>query len=123
VPREPGAHGLVALLELTAARFPARSGPDGAPVLLEDQDRQRWDRAAIRRGRAALVQAGRVGHGLGYYGVQAAIAECRAVDSTDWGRIVLLYEVLSRIAPSPVVELNRALAVSMAHGPGAALLE
>ncbi len=126
VPDEPEVHGLLALLELTAARFPARVRDDGEPVLLEAQDRRRWDRAAIRRGRAALATAGRVGRGLGAYGVQAAIAECHAVapsvDETDWERIVLLYEALGRLAPSPVVELNRAVAVSMAHGPAPALL-
>ncbi|GAA3809149.1 RNA polymerase sigma factor [Cellulomonas soli] len=125
VPDEPEVLGLLALLELTAARFPARTGPDGAPVLLADQDRRRWDRDAIRRGRAALVQAGRVGCGLGAYGLQAAIAECHAVaptvEATDWERVVLLYEALGRLAPSPVVELNRAVAVSMAQGPAAAL--
>lgn len=124
-PDEPEVYGLLALEELTAARFPARLSADGEPVLLAEQDRRRWDRAAIRRGRAALATAGRVGHGLGAYGVQAAIAECHAVaasvDRTDWERIVLLYEALGRIAPSPVVELNRAVAVSMAHGPAAAL--
>lgn len=122
---ESEVHGLLALLELTAARFPARVGDDGEPVLLEAQDRRRWDRAAIRRGRAALVQAARAGRGLGGYGVQAAIAECHAVapsvEETDWERIVLLYEALCRLAPSPVVELNRAVAVSMAQGPAAAL--
>ncbi|MGD9986687.1 RNA polymerase sigma factor [Pseudonocardia sp.] len=126
VPSEPEAHGLLALLELTAARFPARTGPDGEPVLLEDQDRRRWDRSAITRGRAALVRAGQVGKGLGAYGVQAAIAECHAVAGsvadTDWDRVVVLYEALGRLAPSPVVELNRAVAVSMAQGPAAALL-
>jgi RNA polymerase sigma factor (sigma-70 family) len=125
VPDEPEVHGLLALLELTAARFPARVGADGRPVLLEAQDRRRWDRAAIRRGRAALAHAGRVGRGLGPYGVQAAIAECHAVapsvEETDWERIVLLYDVLGRLAPSPVVELNRAVAVSVARGPAAAL--
>jgi RNA polymerase sigma factor (sigma-70 family) len=125
VPGEPEVHGLLALLELTAARFPARVGEDGEPVLLEAQDRRRWDRAAIRRGRAALVHAGRVGRGLGPYGVQAAIAECHAVApsvaETDWGRIVVLYDALDRLAPSPIVELNRAVAVSMADGPAAAL--
>jgi RNA polymerase sigma factor (sigma-70 family) len=125
VPDEAEAHGLLALLELTAARFPARVGADGEPVLLEQQDRRRWDRSAIRRGRAALAQAGRVGRGLGAYGVQAAIAECHAVapsvDATDWERIVLLYEALGRLAPSPIVELNRAVAISMAQGPAAAL--
>jgi predicted RNA polymerase sigma factor len=125
VPDEAEAHGLLALLELTAAHFPARVGADGEPVLLEQQDRRRWDRSAIRRGRAALAQAGRVGRGLGAYGVQAAIAECHAVapsvDATDWERIVLLYEALGRLAPSPIVELNRAVAISMAQGPAAAL--
>jgi RNA polymerase sigma factor (sigma-70 family) len=125
MPDEPEALGLLALCELTAARFPARIGPDGDPVLLEDQDRRRWDRAAIRRGRAALARAERVGRGLGVYGLQAAIAECHAVaastDETDWERIVLLYEALGRLAPSPVVDLNRAVAVCMAHGPAAAL--
>ncbi|GAY08377.1 RNA polymerase sigma factor [Pseudonocardia sp. N23] len=125
VPAEPEVHGLLALLELTAARFPARTGPDGEPVLLADQDRRRWDRSAIRRGRAALARAGQVGKGLGAYGVQAAIAECHAVagsvTATDWDRVVVLYEALGRLAPSPVVELNRAVAVSMAQGPAVAL--
>ncbi|MGA4544803.1 RNA polymerase sigma factor [Uniformispora flossi] len=125
MPDEPEVHGLLALLELTAARFPARTGADGEPVLLEHQDRRRWDRAAIRRGRAALTRAEKVGRGLGAYGVQAAIAECHAlapsVDDTDWDRIVLLYEALGTFAPSPVVDLNRAVAVSMAQGPAAAL--
>jgi RNA polymerase sigma factor (sigma-70 family) len=125
VPDESEVHGLLALLELTAARFPARTGPDGEPVLLADQNRRRWDLAAIRRGRAALAVAGRVGRGLGAYGLQAAIAECHAVapsvEDTDWERIVVLYEALGRLAPSPVVELNRAVALSMARGPAAAL--
>jgi predicted RNA polymerase sigma factor len=125
VPDEPETQGLLALLELTAARFPARIGDDGEPVLLEEQDRRRWDRAAIRRGRAALSQAGKVGRGLGAYGLQAAIAECHAVapsvDATDWDRIVLLYDALRRLAPSPVVDLNRAVAISMAQGPAAGL--
>lgn len=125
MPDEPEVHGLLALLELTAARFPARTGPDGEPVLLEQQDRRRWDQAAIRRGRAALSRAARIGRGLGAYGLQVAIAECHAiapsVDATNWDRIVLLYEALNRLAPSPVVELNRAVAVSMAQGPKAAL--
>ncbi|WP_328303006.1 RNA polymerase sigma factor [Actinomycetospora sp. NBC_00405] len=124
-PDEPEVHALVALLELTAARFPARTDPDGEPVLLEHQDRRRWDRAAIGRGRAALAQAEAAGRGLGYYGLQAAIAECHAVaasvDETNWPRVVLLYEALGRLAPSPVIELNRAVAVSMAEGPQAAL--
>jgi RNA polymerase sigma factor (sigma-70 family) len=125
VPDESEVHGLLALLELTAARFPARVGADGEPVLLEKQDRRRWDRAAVRRGRAALVQAGRVGRGLGVYGVQAGIAECHAVapsvEETDWDRIVLLYDVLCQLAPSPVVELNRAVAIAQTQGPAAAL--
>ncbi|CAG7588880.1 RNA polymerase sigma factor [Rhodococcus opacus] len=125
VPDEPEVHGLLALLELTSARFPARTGSDGEPVLLEHQDRRRWDRTAIRRGRAALVRAEQVGRGLGAYGLQAAIAECHAVapsvDATNWERIVLIYEALGRLAPSPVVDLNRAVAVSMAQGPAAAL--
>ncbi|MFC8191580.1 RNA polymerase sigma factor [Cellulomonas sp. NPDC057328] len=128
VPDEPEAWGLLALLELTAARFPARTGPDGEPVLLADQDRRRWDRSAIRRGRAALARAGATGAGaarLGPYGLQAAIAEQHAVapsvDATDWARIVELYEALARVAPSPVVDLNHAVAVCMAAGPEAAL--
>ncbi|REE96846.1 RNA polymerase sigma factor [Thermomonospora umbrina] len=125
VPDEPEVHGLLALLELTSARFPARTGPDGRPVLLEHQDRSRWDHAAIRRGRAALALAEGAGRGLGAYGLQAAIAECHAVapsvDATNWERVVLLYEALGRLAPSPVVDLNRAVAVSMAQGPAAAL--
>jgi predicted RNA polymerase sigma factor len=125
IPDEPEVYGLLALLELTAARFPARTGPDGEPVLLADQNRRLWDRSAIRRGRAALAKATSTGKGLGAYGLQAAIAECHAVapslDETDWDRIVLLYEALGRVAPSPIVELNRAVALSMAHGPAAAL--
>ncbi|PSK93672.1 RNA polymerase sigma factor (sigma-70 family) [Murinocardiopsis flavida] len=125
VPGGPEVHGLLALLELTAARFPARTGADGQPILLEHQDRGRWDRAAIRRGRAALARAEQAGRGLGAYGLQAAIAECHAVapsvGATNWERIVLIYEALGHIAPSPVVDLNRAVAVSMAQGPAAAL--
>ena len=125
MPDEPEVHGLLALLELTAARFPARLDGTGAPVLLEQQDRRRWDRTAIRRGQAALAEAGRVGRGLGAFGVQAAIAECHAVapsvQATDWDRVVLLYDALCQLAPSPVVELNRAVAISMAAGPQAAL--
>ncbi|MFB7380474.1 RNA polymerase sigma factor [Kitasatospora purpeofusca] len=125
LPGEPEVFGLLALFELTAARFPARTGPDGEPVLLEDQDRRRWDRSAIRRGLAALDRAVATGHGLGPYGLQAAIAACHAgapsVAQTDWPRIVVLYEALGRIAPSPVVDLNRAVAVAMAAGPEEAL--
>ncbi len=123
LPDEPEVHGLLALCELTAARFPARTGPDGSPILLEDQDRRLWDFSAIRRGLAALAKAST--RGLGPYGLQAAIAATHAsapsVEETDWDRIVLLYEVLGRVAPSPVVELNRAVAVAMASGPAPAL--
>ena len=122
---EPEAFGLLALLELTSARFPARVDADGRAVLLEDQDRARWDRSAIRRGRAALARDIAAGRGLGAYGLQASIAECHAVApsvaDTDWDRIVLLYEALGRLTPSPVVDLNRAVAVSMASGPRAGL--
>jgi predicted RNA polymerase sigma factor len=125
LPQEPDVLGLLALLELTAARFPARTGRAGEPVLLEDQDRRRWDRAAIGRGRAALARAAQLGRGLGPYGLQAAIAECHAsapsVAQTDWARVVLLYDALGRLAPSPVVDLNRAVAVSMVEGPATAL--
>ena len=118
---EPEVFGLTALMELTAARFPARLDASGRPVLLEDQDRRRWDQSAIRRGRAALARAAGSGRGLGAYGLQAAIAEChavaRSVAETDWPRIVILYEALGRLAPSPVIELNRAVAVAMASGP------
>ena len=122
---EPEAHSLLALLELTAARFPARLDRDGKPVLLEQQDRRRWDRSAIRRGRAALATAVAAGRGLGAYGLQASIAECHAVaasiEETDWDRIVVLYEALGRLAPSPIVDLNRAVAVAMRSGPAAGL--
>ena len=122
---QPEVYGLLALFELTAARFAARTGPDGEAVLLEDQDRRLWDRSAIRRGMAAIRRASAVGRGLGAYGLQASIAAChasaRSVPETDWERIVLLYEALGRVAPSPVVELNRAVAVAMATGPEQAL--
>jgi predicted RNA polymerase sigma factor len=125
VPDEAETHGLLALLELTAARFPARVSGAGDPVLLEDQDRIRWDHAAIRRGRAALATATTTGRGLGPYGVQAAVAECHAVapsvEQTDWPRVVALYDALVRLAPSPVVALNRVVAVAMADGPQAGL--
>ncbi|MCS5732982.1 RNA polymerase sigma factor [Herbiconiux daphne] len=130
LPREPEVHALVALMELQASRFAARVRADGTPVLLADQDRSRWDRAQIVRGRAALARADSsaraLGRGRGNYALQAAIAECHAVapsvDDTDWAQIVLLYEALGRIAPNPLVELNRAVAVSMATGPASALL-
>ncbi len=125
LPDEPEVYGLLALFELTAARFPARTGPDGEVVLLEDQDRRRWDQSGIRRGMAAIGRASGAGRGLGPYGLQAAIAACHAsassVQETDWERVVLLYEALGRVAPSPVVELNRAVAVAMASGPQQAL--
>jgi len=125
MPRERDVHSLLALMELTATRFPARVDAHGEPVLLADQDRRRWDRSRIARGRAALATADSLGAGRGPYGLQAAIAECHAlaasVDETDWDRIVVLYEALGRIAPSPVVELNRAAAVAMATGPASAL--
>ncbi|WP_102194303.1 RNA polymerase sigma factor [Microbacterium aurantiacum] len=125
MPRERDVHSLLALMELTAARFAARVDAQGNPVLLGDQDRRRWDRGRISRGRAALARADALGRGRGPYGLQAAIAECHAVaasvDETDWERIVVLYEALGRIAPSPVVELNRAAAVAMATGPASAL--
>ncbi|MDI2127855.1 sigma factor-like helix-turn-helix DNA-binding protein [Yinghuangia seranimata] len=125
LPDEPEVHGLLALFELTAARFPARTGPDGEAVLLEDQDRRLWDRSAVRRGLAALGRASAAGRGLGPYGLQAAIAACHAsapsVAETDWDRVVVLYEALGRVAPSPVVELNRAVAVAMAGAPREAL--
>jgi len=125
VPREPEVHGLVALMEFQASRFSARVAHDGTPVLLADQDRSRWDRAQIERGRAALARADSSARGRGPYSLQAAIAECHATaprfEDTDWDRIVVLYEALGRIAPGPVVELNRAVAVSMATGPASAL--
>jgi RNA polymerase sigma factor (sigma-70 family) len=125
LPREPEVHGLVALLELQRSRFAARTDATGAPVLLTDQDRRRWDRAQIQRGRDALARCDALGRGRGPYALQAAIAACHAVapsvEATDWERIVVLYEALGRIAPSPVVELNRAVAVAMATGPATAL--
>lgn len=125
VPDHSEVYGLLALMELTVARFPARTGADGEAVLLADQDRRLWDRSAIARGQAALARAAAVGRGLGPYGLQAAIAACHAVapsvDETDWETIVVLYEALGRIAPSPVVDLNRAVAVAMVHGPLTAL--
>lgn len=126
LPAEPEAHGLVALMELQASRFAARVAADGSSVLLADQDRSRWDHAQIRRGRVALARVDEIGRGRGSYALQASIAEChavaRSVEETDWERIVVLYEALGRIAPSPIVDLNRAVAVSMtAAGPAAAL--
>jgi RNA polymerase sigma factor (sigma-70 family) len=122
---EPEVHGLVALMELQASRAAARTDAKGEPVLLLDQDRSRWDALLIRRGLAALQRAESLGGALGPYALQAAIAACHArahtADQTDWPRIVALYDALAQAAPSPVVELNRAVAVSMAYGPAAAL--
>lgn len=121
---ESEVHGLAALLEIQASRTRARTRPDGEPVLLLDQDRGRWDQLLIRRGLAALARAEQAGP-LGPYGVQAAIAVCharaRTADETDWRRIAALYGALSRAAPSPIVELNRAVAVGFAAGPQAGL--
>jgi RNA polymerase sigma factor (sigma-70 family) len=124
-PAEPEVHGLVALMEIQASRLAARTGPSGEPVLLLDQDRGRWDHLLIRRGLAALERAERLGGALGPYALQAAIAACharaRTPAETDWARIAALYDALARLAPSPVVELNRAVAVAMAFGPAAGL--
>ncbi|WP_426400457.1 RNA polymerase sigma factor [Ralstonia sp. R-29] len=125
MPNEPEVHGLLALMELQASRLRARVGPGGRPVLLMDQDRSRWDYLLIQRGFAALARAEACGRGLGPYGLQAAIAACHAsarrADDTDWIRIAALYDALAQLAPSPVVELNRAVAVAMAYGPAAGL--
>jgi predicted RNA polymerase sigma factor len=119
MPREAEVHGLVALMEIQASRIRARTGPAGEPVLLPDQDRRLWDRLLIRRGLEALDRAEALG--IGPYTVQAAIAACharaRSAEQTDWVRIAALYRVLVHIQPSPVVELNRAVAVGMASGP------
>jgi predicted RNA polymerase sigma factor len=126
-PEEPEAHGLVALMEIQASRIPARTGRDGALITLLDQDRSRWNRLLITHGLAALAKAESVGGGefSGPYVIQAALAACHArafvADDTDWVRIATLYGVLGALAPSPVVELNRAVAVSMADGPAAGL--
>ncbi|MBX3615222.1 MAG: RNA polymerase sigma factor, partial [Burkholderiaceae bacterium] len=124
-PREPEVHGLLALMELQASRSAARVDAQGRPVLLPDQDRSRWDRLLIRRGLQALGHAESIGGALGPYALQAAIAACHAraarADDTDWPRIAALYDALAQVAPSPVVELNRAVAVGVAFGPSAAL--
>ena len=124
-PGEPEVHGIVALMEIQASRSGARVGPSGEPILLLDQDRSRWDHLLVRRGLAALSRAEQLGGRLGPYALQAAIAACharaRTAAETDWTRIAALYDALAQIAPSPVVELNRAVAVAMAFGPAEGL--
>ncbi|WP_116200330.1 RNA polymerase sigma factor [Amycolatopsis circi] len=127
IPGEPEVHGLVALMEIQASRSGARTGPNGEPVLLMDQDRSRWDRLLIQRGLTALARSERLADGTyGPYSAQAAIAACHAVavtpEETDWARIAALYAGLAQLTPSPVIELNRAVAVSMAEGPEAGLV-
>ena len=124
-PREPEVHGLIALMEIQASRAAARVGPAGQPILLLEQDRGRWNQLLIRRGFAALERAAALGGALGPYALQAAVAACharaRSAGETDWVRIVALYDALAQLAPSPVVDLNRAVAVSMAFGASAGL--
>ena len=124
-PQEPEVHGLVALMEIQASRLHARAGPRGEPVLLLDQDRSRWDQLLIRRGLAALERAEQLGGALGPFTLQASIAACHArarnAAETDWHRIAALYDALAQLTASPVVELNRAVAVAMAFGPAAGL--
>ena len=124
-PQEPEVHGLVALMEIQASRSHARIGPSGEPILLLEQNRALWDQLLIRRGLAALERAGKIGDSRGPYALQAAIAACharaRTAEETDWARIVALYGELAKLVPSPVVELNRAVAVAMASGPAAGL--
>ncbi|MDX6556647.1 MAG: hypothetical protein QOD86_2842 [Miltoncostaeaceae bacterium] len=124
-PREPEVHGLVALMEIQASRTRARTDRAGNPILLPDQDRSRWDRILITRGLAALDRAEALGGAMGPYALQAAIAACharaRAAEETDWERIVALYDALAELTPSPVIELNRAVALAQAYGPAAGL--
>jgi RNA polymerase sigma factor (sigma-70 family) len=124
-PKEPEVHGLVALMEIQASRSRARVGPSGQMVLLLDQDRAKWDALHISRGLAALERAEKLGGALGPYALQAAIAACharaRTAAETDWSRIAALYDALAQLMPSPVVELNRAVAIGMAFGPAAGL--
>jgi RNA polymerase sigma factor (sigma-70 family) len=124
-PKEPEVHGLVALMEIQASRLRTRVGPSGEPILLLDQNRARWDQLLIRRGLGALDRAEKLGGEFGPYALQAAIAACharaRTPEETDWARIVTLYDALAQLTPSPIVELNRAVAVSMAYGPAAGL--
>ena len=125
LPQEPEVHGLVALMEIQASRAAARTGPGGEPILLLDQDRARWDQLLVHRGLAALARAESLGGARRPYALQAAIAACharaRTVEVTDWPRIAALYAALAQVTPSPVVELNRAVAVAMAFGPAAGL--
>jgi RNA polymerase sigma factor (sigma-70 family) len=125
VPDEPEVHGLVALLEIQASRLRARVGPAGEPILLADQDRTRWDQLLVRRGLAALERAEELAGALGPYALQAAIAACharaRTAEETDWTRITALYDALAQLTQSPVVEVNRAVAYTMAFGPAAGL--
>src|SRR5437867_1673056 len=122
-PQEPEVHGLVALMEIQASRSKARVGPSGEPILLLDQNRSHWDHLLIRRGLAALDRAEKLGAVRGPYALQAAIAACHAraltAEETDWARLVPLYEVLAQVTPSQLVELNRAVALAIAHGPAA----
>ncbi len=124
-PAEAEVHGVVALMEIQASRLRARVGPTGEPILLLDQDRGRWDHLLIGRGLAALERAEALGGAYGPYTLQAAIAACharaRTGEETDWTRIVALYDALAQLLPSPVVELNRAVALGMAFGPAAGL--
>ena len=125
MPDEPEVHGLVALMEFQSSRLRARTGPTGAPVLLLDQDRRTWDRLLIGRGEAALARADQLAGSRGPYALQAAIAACHArtfrPEETDWDQVVALYTALARATPSPIIELNRAVAVSRASGPAEAL--
>jgi predicted RNA polymerase sigma factor len=125
VPKEPEVHGLVALMEIQASRSRARVGPSGEPILLLDQNRARWDHLLIQRGLAALKRAEDLGGARGPYALQAAIVACharaRTAEATEWVRIAALYEALAQVSPSPVVELNRAVAHAMAFGPAAGL--
>src|SRR5438045_6219325 len=125
VPQEPEVHGLVALMEIQASRSRARIGPSGEPILLLDQNRARWDQLLIHRGLSALQHAEELGDALGPYALQAAIAACharaRTASETDWQRIATLYSALAQLMPSPIVELNRAVALAMAFAPAAGL--
>lgn len=124
-PKEPEVHGLVALMEIQASRSRARTGPDGEPILLLEQNRARWDQILIHRGLTALRRAEKLGGAFGPYALQAAIAACharaRTAEETDWPRIAALYTGLAQVAPSPIVELNRSVALGMAYGPAAGL--